>query len=475
MKLHRFVVVFAASSLFISRSALAGYLCNEPWNDYCPPSGGDALATEAELFSAITTSSSSSTPSITTTTMKLDSYGGGLPTTTNSPLSISGCLPYSPPLPPNTNYTTLRQTFIQAVFGSQGLPTTIYPDQIIPLPSGVPTFQGCYCAYVGGCNASSCSYANNMTKLVFETSIPINATFNLTTTSTVYYTLNTSGVSPINYPPMGPPEFPSPLQPAQRLSDILVLMHDGHNSPCSVCSPDFDGVGDFLNELGYDVMRFNMPGIGCNTLNIPGFDCSKTGHEVFAPYAANGVPVLRFFLEPVIRAINYATTELGYKQIVMMGLSGGGWTTVMAAAVDTRLSLTIPIAGSIPCDFAHTSYDFEQWCNQTWFEAANYTSLYVLAGLEQGRASVQVLHEQDPCCFHACNRHDRIRAYNEFVHDQIAGGGGAFGTVATIGNKHEVNLRDKTVVGYMLEKLRTNGVVTQADIDTVPFNAMREW
>ena len=43
-----------------------------------------------------------------------------------------------------------------------------------------------------------------------------------------------------------------------------------------------------------------------------------------------GVATGRFFIEPVILTINYATKILGYKKIVMMGLSGGGWTTTLA-------------------------------------------------------------------------------------------------------------------------------------------------
>lgn len=43
-----------------------------------------------------------------------------------------------------------------------------------------------------------------------------------------------------------------------------------------------------------------------------------------------GVATGKFFVEPVILTINYAKMVLGYKRIVMMGLSGGGWTTTLA-------------------------------------------------------------------------------------------------------------------------------------------------
>lgn len=38
---------------------------------------------------------------------------------------------------------------------------------------------------------------------------------------------------------------------------------------------------------------------------------------------------MKFFLEPIILTINYATEVLKYDKIVMMGLSGGGFSLVI--------------------------------------------------------------------------------------------------------------------------------------------------
>lgn len=83
----------------------------------------------------------------------------------------------------------------------------------------------------------------------------------------------------------------------------------------------------------------------------PPFACN---HAAFAPLEAAGAPVFRFFLEPAVRAVNFAGA-VGYKRVVFAGLSGGGWTTALAAAIDPRIALSVAIAGNIPCDFAHTS------------------------------------------------------------------------------------------------------------------------
>lgn len=61
-----------------------------------------------------------------------------------------------------------------------------------------------------------------------------------------------------------------------------------------------------------------------------------------------------------------------------MGLSGGGWTTTLAAALDPRIDLSIPIAGSIPCNFGHTSIDFEQFCERPYNQVCDYECQYVL-------------------------------------------------------------------------------------------------
>ena len=71
---------------------------------------------------------------------------------------------------------------------------------------------------------------------------------------------------------------------------------------------------------------------------------------------------LRYFLEPVALAINYALSTLGYEHAYLAGLSGGGWTTTVYAALDPRVPVSLPLAGSIPWYlFAdHQQGDYEQ-------------------------------------------------------------------------------------------------------------------
>ena len=203
------------------------------------------------------------------------------------------------------------------------------------------------------------------------------------------------------------------------------------------------------------------------------YEPSNCDHSWFEQFEKQGVKTIgRYFLEPVVRTINYATEVLGYKRVIMMGLSGGGWTTTLMGAIDTRIQLSVPVAGSIPCEFKHTSWDYEQYCTNSWAQVCDYQCLYVLAGLEVDRYSVQIIHEHDPCCFHGFGRHDRIRKYNAYVQHNIQG---HFSTVPTIGNVHEVNVRDKTIAGALIDRLSNKNVLTAADFESIPFNTLEKW
>jgi hypothetical protein len=257
--------------------------------------------------------------------------------------------------------------------------------------------------------------------------------------ATVWHTLNTSAVAPGNYPPLEP-GMPKQREPPQNFQKTLLLYHNGHET--ATCSPNYDGVVDYFNELGYDMMEFNMPLIGCNA--HPGVPSS---HAWFEQWEEQGVHTMQYFIEPVVLAINYAQT-LGYEKFILLGLSGGGWSTTLAAAVDPRIQLSFPTAGSVPFDLKVGPYegadmgDYEQLVARPIYHICGYECMYVLAGLETERAQLQLLHEWDPCCFRAQGRHPKIRAYNERVQTTLVSANGGFmATAVTVGDFHEVNFR----------------------------------
>eukprot|EP00440_Ansanella_granifera_P069496 gb/GFBE01075398.1/.p1 GENE.gb/GFBE01075398.1/~~gb/GFBE01075398.1/.p1 ORF type:complete len:425 (+),score=78.23 gb/GFBE01075398.1/:2-1276(+) len=407
-----------AGALSCLPSAAGGFGCNTGWSDdYCPAGG---------------------------------SY-------------LSGCARGGYPLlPEQPDWLNLRARLVQDMFGQPLLPNSTSPSKVSTF-SAVHRFPDCLYSVWGDGDKSACEKEVNVTELVWEMDARINETFSHKLQSKVFITLNTSGYAP-NYwtDHLENPDFPV----LPRKGNTLVVFHNGHGTSkgCPTYG-DTDGVADWLNQLGFDVAMVMMPFHDCNRDPQGPFD-----HEWFKPFADAGLPWVKFFVEPAINTINYATEVLGYERIVMMGLSGGGWTTTVTAALDPRIMLSMPVAGSMPCDFRHTSWDFEQFCDQSWARIGNYTALYVLAALEPGRTSVQMIHEADPCCFHGCGRHRRIEEYNAYVraHSQ-----GQFRTAVTEGNLHQVNLREKAIAATLIAKIQRGKEISASDVDS-PFSILSE-
>jgi len=134
----------------------------------------------------------------------------------------------------------------------------------------------------------------------------------------------------------------------------------------------------------------------------------------------------------------------------MIGLSGGGWSTTLAAALDVRIELSFPVAGGLPFEMYNPvfdSRDFEQEPERPIYQIVDYVDEYVLGGLGEFRSQVQLLHEMDPCCWCACTRHTKIKEYNHIVSEVHHS---SFRTVVTAGNLHEVNERDFSIISWLI-------------------------
>ena len=86
----------------------------------------------------------------------------------------------------------------------------------------------------------------------------------------------------------------------------------------------------------------------------------------------------------------------------MTGISGGGWTTTISAAIDPRIVASFPVAGTMPIYLrSKVPEDWGDW-EQTvpeFYQIANYLELYVLGASGLGRKQLQVLNVHDECCF----------------------------------------------------------------------------
>jgi hypothetical protein len=115
---------------------------------------------------------------------------------------------------------------------------------------------------------------------------------------------------------------------------------------------------------------------------------------------------MKFFLEPIAVSLNYLQTRAAadqfpvYRDFSMIGLSGGGWTTVVYAAIDPRIKLSVPTAGSLPLylRFPASEGDTEQNL-APFYSIAGYPDLHVMGSYGLDRQQVQVLNRHDDCCF----------------------------------------------------------------------------
>ncbi|MHC4338398.1 MAG: alpha/beta fold hydrolase [Planctomycetota bacterium] len=179
----------------------------------------------------------------------------------------------------------------------------------------------------------------------------------------------------------------------KKCCNKLIVYHQGHRG-------DFikgmDTIGACLQK-GYSVMAFSMPLLGMN--NKP-------------------TVYLEYFVEPVTVALNYAE-KFNYDAVHMLGISGGGWTTTIYAAIDTRIMQSFPVAGSYPIYLRSQSQrdwgDFEQTLPDL-YRIANYPELYVMASCGDGRKQIQMLNQYDSCCFAGI----KFRTYEKVVKNAAA-------------------------------------------------------
>jgi hypothetical protein len=162
-----------------------------------------------------------------------------------------------------------------------------------------------------------------------------------------------------------------------------------------------------LLKEGYDVIAFMMPHYGND---LPGFSISNNvgkinlNHNLMFDYLEH--PYI-YFIEPILATVNYLEKNYRFDDICLMGLSGGGWTTTLYAALDPRIKFSFPVAGSIPIylrnggDIGDAEQGYqEEYDPEGLYSIANYEELYVLGSYGENRRQIQILNEFDNCCFY---------------------------------------------------------------------------
>ena len=198
----------------------------------------------------------------------------------------------------------------------------------------------------------------------------------------------------------------------------LIIYHQGH-------AGDFykgKETIQFFLENNYTVLAFSMPLLGMNDqpiLEVPNIGTIKlTSHEHLRFLESSNFSPIKFFMEPITVSLNYLDENYDFSSYDMIGISGGGWTTTLYPAIDSRISQSYSIAGSVPIYLRSTPQnygDYEQWLPEL-YQNANYLDLYIMNSYGDDRKFVQIFNKYDPCCFSG----ELYKSYENEIQESIS-------------------------------------------------------
>jgi hypothetical protein len=157
---------------------------------------------------------------------------------------------------------------------------------------------------------------------------------------------------------------------------------------------------DALLDHGWQVIAVDMPLLGANA---PDQRETLKDHNSFLRWDSDGISPVALFVQPLKAIVDQIYQENGANPdltVMLVGRSGGGWTSFMYAALDERVHYAVSVAGGMPMShWGHDkplhAADYEQF-DPLIFESVRYEDIMPVAG---SRGAFYVYNEHDPCCF----------------------------------------------------------------------------
>lgn len=156
---------------------------------------------------------------------------------------------------------------------------------------------------------------------------------------------------------------------------------------------------DQLLERGWQVIAMDLPLIGANR---PDASATLRNHDSFLWWQSEDFRPVSLFLQPLKALVDeiYRDARGRALTVMLIGKSGGGWTSFMYGALDPRIDYAVSIAGGMPLslrlrDTPLKLGDYEQSEPQI-YEAVPYEYIMPAAG---SRGAFYVYNEHDPCCY----------------------------------------------------------------------------
>ncbi|MDB3956845.1 hypothetical protein N9385_04115 [Candidatus Nitrosopelagicus sp.] len=204
---------------------------------------------------------------------------------------------------------------------------------------------------------------------------------------------------------------------AEESNQKLIIYHQGH-------------LGGFINgkntiqrflDNGFSVAAFSMPLLGMN--NQPVVDLKNIGsvkllkHNQFILLDTENFSSMKFFFSPINQTLNHLFKNHSFDEFHMIGISGGGWATSVYPALDSRITKSFSVAGSIPLslrDEIKDTGDYEHF-NSEFYTKANYLELYIMNSFGNERELIQIFNKFDPCCFSNIEDYTYAKQINQIL------------------------------------------------------------
>ena len=216
--------------------------------------------------------------------------------------------------------------------------------------------------------------------------------------------------------------------PSTSVKNRLVIYSPGHStsfnddetaSPSNLLTGDWRMISSLV-AAGFDVVVYDMPAYchdadptsdgtpeanwHADTGAVP-FPYTTQSHEwlaQFTPHYPSIGSFLRFFLTMPTLCLNYAQALGRFSNLNAVGLSGGGWSTTLLSALDTRIARSYSVAGSQPIYMRPATGALGD-AEQVWpefYSGCGYLDLYLMA-TSGGRHAEQIYNYSDDTVFGA--------------------------------------------------------------------------
>lgn len=226
------------------------------------------------------------------------------------------------------------------------------------------------------------------------------------------------------------------LYPVGGALNRCAILHAGHSIHYydAVGSTNMEALTRAFLAAKWHVLGMCMPTDTFNATQsfakLDGTPVTVSNHD-FTTLESDGAHPFRFFVEPVIVSLNHLAT-LGFDRIVMSGISGGGWTTDFAAALDPRIIRSYPVFGSVPFALRTPSGgpgdegDWEQLRARSWWDTVvsqrrDHERVYGAGCIDDGRKRVQFLGTGDPV-FGVSTVLPAVSSYETWINERVPAG-----------------------------------------------------